>query len=60
MANGKQQVQEILAELPDELTAEQIVYQLNLHLKILRGLADVEAGRTTSTEEIERRFGLKR
>ena len=53
---AKQEVQELLDELPDDATLEDIQYHLYVKQKIAQGLADVAAGRTLSQDEIELRF----
>lgn len=60
MATVKDQLRTILEELPDDVSFEDAVYQMYIHAKIERGLADVEAGRTVTTDEIKRRFSLSR
>ena len=53
---AKQEVQELLQELPDDATLEDIQYHIYVKQKIAQGLADVRAGRIVSQEEIEKRF----
>jgi predicted transcriptional regulator len=53
---AKQEVQELLQELPDDATLEDIQYHIYVKQKIAQGLADVREGRVTSQEEVERRF----
>jgi hypothetical protein len=45
-------------ELPEGATWEDVIYEVYVLLKIDRGIADMEAGRTYSMEEIKREFGL--
>ena len=56
MQTAKQEVQELLDELPDDATLEDIQYHLYVKQKIAQGLADVAAGRILSQDEIELRF----
>ena len=56
MQTAKQEVQELLDELPDDATLEDIQHHLYVKQKIAQGLADVAAGRILSQDEIERRF----
>ncbi len=42
--------------LPDDCTLQDIQYHLYVREKVLRGLADVDAGRIISQAEAERRF----
>jgi predicted transcriptional regulator len=53
---AKEAVRRILEELPDDVTLEDIQYHIYVRQKIERGLADVEAGRVVSHEEVERRM----
>jgi predicted transcriptional regulator len=53
---AKQEVQELLRELPDDATLEDIQYHIYVKQKIAQGLADVRAGRVLSQEEVEKRF----
>lgn len=56
----KTQAHELIDQLPDNASWEDVVYRLELHASIERGLADSEAGRVTPQEEVERRFGVRR
>ena len=56
MQSGKQEVMELLNDLPDDSTLEQIQYSLYVRQKIERGLRDVEEGRTHTQEEVEKRM----
>lgn len=58
--NAKQQAHELIDQLPDNATWDEIAYRMEVHASIERGLADSEAGRITPQEEVERRFGIKR
>ena len=53
MQAAKQEVNEILAHLPEDCTLEDIQYHLYVLQKIERGLADSKNGRVYSNEEIE-------
>jgi len=53
---AKQEVQELLQELPEDATLEDIQYHIYVKQKIAQGLADVRAGRVISQEEVEKRF----
>jgi predicted transcriptional regulator len=53
---AKQQVEELLRELPDNATLEDIQYHLYVKQKVAQGRADVRAGRVVSQAEIEKRF----
>ena len=56
----KAQAHELIDQLPDNASWEDVVYRLELHAAIERGLADVEAGRLTSQADVERRYGMRR
>ena len=59
-ANAKQQARELIDQLPDDATWDEIAYRVEVHASIERGLADSEAGRVTPQEEVEKRFDVKR
>jgi len=56
MATAKQDVQKVLATLPDETTLEDIQYHLYVLQRIERGRQDIEAGRVIPQDEVERRM----
>lgn len=57
MTTAKDEVRELLDKLPDDTTFEDIQYHIyDVREKIQKGLADVEAGRTLTQEEAERRM----
>ena len=56
MATAKQDVQKVLAALPDETTLEDIQYHLFVLQRIARGRQDIEAGRVIPHDEVERRM----
>jgi predicted transcriptional regulator len=58
-SNAKQQAHELIDQLPDDATWDEIAYRVEMHASIERGLAESEAGRTVSQEEVEKRFGIK-
>ena len=55
-ATAKQEVLDLLQELPEDATLEDIQYHIYVKQKIAQGLADVRAGRVVSQEEVEKRF----
>src|SRR5256885_17111550 len=55
MIPAKEEVRRLLELLPDDASLEDIQYHIYVRQKILRGLEDVEAGRTLSEEEFEAR-----
>ena len=56
MSNAKQQVQEILQEVSDDATLEDIQYHIYVREKIEDGLQDLPEGRVIDQEEIEKRM----
>ena len=56
MQTAKQEVQQLLEQLPDDATLEDIQYHLYVRQKIAQGLADVSAGRVLSQDDVEKRF----
>lgn len=56
MLGVKQEVNSLLARLPDDCSLEDVQYHLYVLQKIERGLKDVEEGRTYTQEEVEKRM----
>lgn len=56
METPKQQVQDILENLPEDASLEDIQYHIYVRQKIEQGLDDVAAGRVISHEEAQRRL----
>jgi hypothetical protein len=56
MQTAKDSVRDLLEELPDETTFEDIQYHIYVRQKIERGLEDVKEGRVLSQKEVERRM----
>lgn len=52
----KEIVEEILEQLPDETTLEEVQYRLYVRQKIEQGLADAEAGRVITHDEVKKRM----
>jgi predicted transcriptional regulator len=48
---------ETIKRLPDECTAEDIMYEVNFIAQVLDGLKDAEAGRLVTTDELLNRVG---
>jgi predicted transcriptional regulator len=53
---AKEQIVAILADQPDDSTYEELLRELVFAQMIDRGLADSDAGRTVSHEEVEARI----
>jgi len=56
MDTAKEQVQQILEELPENASLEDIQYHIYVRQKIQQGLDDVDAGRVVPHEEVEKRL----
>ena len=54
----KQQAHELIDQLPNTATWDDVVYEMALHRSIKRGLADADAGRLTDIKDVRREFGL--
>lgn len=54
--NVRQEAEKLIRELPDDATWDDLMYRIYVRQKIEDGLADVEAGRVVSQEEVERLF----
>lgn len=55
----RQQVHQIADQLPPEATWDDVRYQIELRASIERGLADIEAGRVISLEDLMAEFGIR-
>ena len=53
---SKQEVLELVQDLPEEASLEDIQYHLYVLQKIRKGLEDVEEGRVVSRAEMKKRF----
>jgi predicted transcriptional regulator len=56
MNAAKEEVMRILEGLPEDASFDDIQYHIYVRQKIEHGLDDVEAGRTLSEEEFDRRM----
>ena len=59
MATVKEEAAELVSNMPDDATWSDLIYSIYVRRSIEEGLADIEAGRTYSTEEVLAHFGLK-
>jgi predicted transcriptional regulator len=57
--NIKQQAHSLIERLPDNCTWDDIMHQVYLILTVEAGLADSQAGRVKSVEEVRSQFGLQ-
>jgi predicted transcriptional regulator len=56
MATPKERVTRIVQDQPEDSSAEEIVRELAFHVMVERGLADSDARRTISNEEMAHRI----
>lgn len=59
MATVKEEAAELVSNMADDATWSDLIYSIYVRRSIEQGLADIEAGRTYSTEEVLAHFGLK-
>jgi len=56
--NVKEAAKQLVENLPEDVTWDDLMYQIYVRQNIEAGLADSEAGRVVEVEEIRKRFGL--
>ena len=56
MDTAKDQVQQILEILPDDVSLEDIQYHIYVRQKVEQGIADADAGRVIPQREVEERL----
>jgi len=56
--NIKEEARRLVDQLPENSTWDDLMHEIYIRQSIERGLADSEAGRTTSVEEVREKFGL--
>lgn len=56
---AKETVRDLLDRLPDDCSLEDILYHLYVVQAVKKGLADADAGRTISHEEVRERLRKK-
>lgn len=59
-ANIKETAHQLIDRLPDDVGWDQVLYTLQVRHDIEAGLADVEAGRVVTTEQLRKDLGLTR
>jgi hypothetical protein len=57
--NIKDEAQKLIESMPDNATWDDLMHQIYVRQTIEAGLADSQAGRTTSVETLRAEFGLK-
>lgn len=58
MQTVKEAAKQLVENLPEDVTWDDLMYQIYVRQNIEAGLADSEAGRVVEVEEIRKRFGL--
>jgi predicted transcriptional regulator len=56
MASAKDEVRQLLEQLPDDATYEDIQYRIFVRQKIERGIKDADDGKLVEQEEVEARM----
>ncbi len=56
MSKAKEELTKLIEEQPEDSSHEEIVRELAFHVMVQRGLADSEAGRVISNDEMARRI----
>ena len=56
MSKAKEELTEFIKEQPEDSSREEIVRELAFHVMVQRGLADSDAGRVISNDEMARRI----
>lgn len=56
MSTAKEELTKLIQRQPDDSSREDIVRELAFHVMVERGLADADAKRTVSNEEMRRRI----
>ncbi len=56
MSTAKDELVRLIKEQPDDSSPDEIVRELAFHVMIERGLADADAGRVVSNDEMQRRI----
>jgi hypothetical protein len=58
MQNVKEAARQLVENLPEDVTWDDLMYQIYVRQNIEAGLADSEANRVVEVEEVRKRFGL--
>jgi predicted transcriptional regulator len=56
MPTAKEELAQLIEAQPDDSSSEEIVRELAFHVMVQRGLADSDADRVISNQEIKRRI----
>ena len=56
----KEEARRLVDQLPENSTWDDLMHEIYVHQSVEKGLANSEAGRTTSVEEVREKFGLSK
>jgi len=56
--NVKEEAKRLVENLPEDVTWDDLMYQIYVRQAIEAGLADSDAGRVVDVEEVRKQFGL--
>jgi predicted transcriptional regulator len=56
MSKAKEELTKLIEEQPEDSSREEIIRELAFHVMVERGLADSDAGRVISNDEMARRI----
>jgi predicted transcriptional regulator len=56
MSKAKEELTKLIEEQPDDSSHEEILRELAFHIMVERGLADSDAGRVISNDDMARRI----
>jgi predicted transcriptional regulator len=56
MSKAKEELTKLIEEQPEDSSRDEIVRELAFHVMVQRGLADSDAGRVISNDEMARRI----
>jgi len=56
MSKAKEELTKLIEEQPEDSSREEIVRELAFHVMVQRGLADSDAGRVISNDDMARRI----
>jgi predicted transcriptional regulator len=59
-ANPKQAARQLIDKLPENVTWDELAYEIEVRASIERGIADADAGRLITQEDVEKKFGITR
>jgi predicted transcriptional regulator len=57
--NIKEEARRLVDQMPENSTWDDLMHTIYVLQSVEKGLADSEAGRTTTVEEVQKQFGLE-